>query len=209
VPKRSLKRFLNKVTCGDMRDLLPLLPPNSVDVVFTDPPWCKDMAFLYEVIAEAGARVIKPHGWCFAYSGGFTLPEAMQGMHRWLAWFWLFKARLADIAPAMQGRRIRAASRDVLVFTKGTAIPRERLSSDYEVHKEKKLHPHQQSADFARHILKRIARHGQVLLDPCTGSGTFPAVAKELGMDYIAFDVDPEACKIARARLRKVRRPAT
>lgn len=42
-----------------------------------------------------------------------------------------------------------------------------------------------------------------ILLDPFMGSGTTALAAKELGRNYIGFDVSENYCRIAEERLRK------
>lgn len=48
--------------------------------------------------------------------------------------------------------------------------------------------------------------NAQVILDPFMGSGTTALAAKQLGRDYIGFDISPEYCAMARERLSSVDR---
>lgn len=50
------------------------------------------------------------------------------------------------------------------------------------------------------HILS-WSNEGDVVLDPMCGSGTTCKVAKQLGRNYIGFDISEEYCKIAKERL--------
>jgi len=45
---------------------------------------------------------------------------------------------------------------------------------------------------------------GGIVLDPFAGSGTVGVVAKRMGIKYILIDLNPEYCKMAEERLRKV-----
>jgi DNA modification methylase len=48
---------------------------------------------------------------------------------------------------------------------------------------------------------------GGRVLDPCCGSGTTLVAAKQLGRDAIGFDLSPDACSIARDRLKRTPAP--
>jgi DNA modification methylase len=34
-----MERWINKIHCGDARLILPGIPDNSIDMIFTDPPY--------------------------------------------------------------------------------------------------------------------------------------------------------------------------
>lgn len=53
----------------------------------------------------------------------------------------------------------------------------------------------------ARTYIEAYTRYGDVVLDPCRGGGTVPAVCLELNRHFIAFDVDETAVKPTRRRL--------
>jgi SAM-dependent methyltransferase len=48
---------------------------DSVDLIFTDPPYDKDSVSLYRKAAQVAARILKPGGSFVAYSGQKYLPE--------------------------------------------------------------------------------------------------------------------------------------
>ena len=45
---------------------------------------------------------------------------------------------------------------------------------------------------------------GDIILDPFCGGGTTAVVAKQLGRNFIAFEIDPATADIARKRLELV-----
>lgn len=53
-------------------------------------------------------------------------------------------------------------------------------------------------------LIKSFSNPGEVVLDLFCGSGTACSVAKRLGRNYIGCDINPNAVKIARRRLKKV-----
>jgi DNA modification methylase len=56
--------------------------------------------------------------------------------------------------------------------------------------------PEQLAAD---HVIS-WSNPGDIVLDPFSGSGTTAKAAKELGRQYIGFEINPEYCKIAESR---------
>jgi len=53
----------------------------------------------------------------------------------------------------------------------------------------------------ARHIISTFTEAGCLVLDPFMGSGTTAVVCKELGRDYLGFEIDPAQINIALERL--------
>ena len=47
---------------GDFRDVSKDIPDNSVDLIFTDPPYSKEYLPLYEELAKLAIRILKPGG---------------------------------------------------------------------------------------------------------------------------------------------------
>jgi site-specific DNA-methyltransferase (adenine-specific) len=66
---------------------------------------------------------------------------------------------------------------------------------------DKALHKWGQSLDGFTDIIERFTRAGEIICDPCMGSGTTGVAAVRLGRYFIGIDIDPEAFKIAVARI--------
>ena len=69
--------------------------------------------------------------------------------------------------------------------------------------KEKRFHPTQKPLGLIRQILKEYGKEGQLICDPFMGSGTTALACKQLSMNFIGFEINPEYCKIARERLQQ------
>ena len=48
---------------------------------------------------------------------------------------------------------------------------------------------------------------GDIVLDPFCGSGTTCLAARALGRHYLAFEIDPDTCELARERVRNTQPP--
>jgi site-specific DNA-methyltransferase (adenine-specific) len=66
-------------------------------------------------------------------------------------------------------------------------------------------YPTEKPAWLARRLVELFTEPGDLILDPCSGSGTFCRAAKDLGRRAIGIDLDPEATKLA---VEKMRPPA-
>jgi len=60
----------------DCAEGLRALEAGSVDIIFTDPPYIAAMyEEAYGILAEHGARVLRPGGWLITYAPQYHLPE--------------------------------------------------------------------------------------------------------------------------------------
>ncbi len=65
----------------------------------------------------------------------------------------------------------------------------------------KKLHPTQKPEELLRRIILASSHSGDLVLDPFAGSGTTPAVAKQLHRHWIGIEREPRYVEAARARV--------
>ena len=66
----SIGKFeLNEIYTGDMLELSKSIPDNSIDLIFTDPPYPYEFIQTYSWLSEVAARVLKNNSLCFAYAG--------------------------------------------------------------------------------------------------------------------------------------------
>ena len=65
----------------------------------------------------------------------------------------------------------------------------------------KKVHPTQKPVSLFKYLIKTYTQKGDLVLDPCVGSGTTALAAKRLGRNFICGDSDPDYVDIALNRL--------
>jgi hypothetical protein len=76
--------------------------------------------------------------------------------------------------------------------------------------KEGYIREHSPLSEFVRHekvaewLIKYLTKEGEVILDPFTGSGTIPYVAKKLRRNFIAFEFDPKWVEVAKKRIESI-----
>lgn len=71
------------------------------------------------------------------------------------------------------------------------------------VSKEKVDFPCQIPEEVIKKIILTTAKPGQLIIDTFGGSGTTLKVAKDLGFDYLGFEIDEKSVKIIKERLKK------
>ena len=66
-----------KLELGPMQEIgktiLPNILPNSIDMIFTDPPYSEESIPLYGELAKLARRVLKPGGSLFTIVGHYAL----------------------------------------------------------------------------------------------------------------------------------------
>ena len=66
-----------------------------------------------------------------------------------------------------------------------------------------KLHPTEKNHDLLKELILDNSNEGDIVFDPCCGSGSHLLVAKENGRQYIGIELDENYYKIAKERLSK------
>jgi DNA modification methylase len=197
-----MKALLNTITCGDARELSRSIPDESIDLIFTDPPYLQKYMSLYDWLAEEAARVLKPGGFCLAYCGDFHKYEAMVAMGNHLDYYWDFVAFGTGFGPMIWAKKIIARHKSILAFSKGKGLPRmNTLSIWVGGGQDKRFHTWGQDESTARYYIDCFTSLGDIVWEPFCGGGTTPAVCRQLKRDFIAFEIDPDSADIARKRI--------
>ena len=66
-----------------------------------------------------------------------------------------------------------------------------------------KIHPTEKNHDLLNELITDNTNTGDIVFDPCAGSGAHLTVAKENGRNYLGFEIDEKYYKIAKERLGK------
>ena len=200
-------KYLNQIVTGDARELSKDIPDNSIDLIFTDPPYIKEHMHLYGWLAEEGSRVLKPGGFLLCYVGTYWKYQTLQQLGNHLDFFWDFIALNRGNRPVMWVRHVLAGYKSILVFTKGKPdMPHGHILDVWVGSGEdKRFHTWGQDESTARYYIQWLMRSPDaIVLDPFCGGGTTPAVCKVLDRSFIAFEIDPATAEIARARLQTI-----
>jgi len=193
------------VITGDSRELAKGIPDASIDLVFCDPPYLRKNIDegIYAWLAEEAARVLKPGGFCLAYCGTYYLHDAMMQMGQHLDYFWEYRILFRGSASVHYERRTIPASTPVLAFRHGKkSLPHRAVLDVYKGSgADKAFHKWGQDAYSVQYYLDCFSRPGDVIWDPFAGGGTVPYVCKQLGRNFVAFEIDAAVADIARKRI--------
>jgi hypothetical protein len=195
--------YRNQIVTGDARVLASRLPDESVDMVFTDPPYLKEFIPLYGWLAQEAARVLKPGGYLFAYGAGEHQPEYLRLMQvPGLDYFWVFALLHHGGYPRLWNKRLMSGYKPVFVFTKGKPNTVRWQATVGAVSADKRFHEWGQGDGFPIKTIELLTRPGDVIWEPFCGGGQVPSACVKTGRDYVAFELDPEAAAVARERVR-------
>lgn len=217
---------LNRIYQRDCIDGIGMLPEKSVDLVLTDIPYGEvtkngaDRAkyggqlrridkgdadiltfnlddFLDEVarVSNGGIYIfcgIEQLGTVYSY-----FDSHKDFMVRQCAW------KKSNPSPA-NGQHMWLSSMENCVFAKRRKTKfNERCKSavwEYPVGRSKQ-HPTQKPIDLFKYLVTASSDEGDIVLDPCMGSGTTAVAAAQLGRNFTGFEIRREYIEIANKRL--------
>lgn len=181
------------------------LPDESVDMVFTDPPYHDEYVGLYDKLGGVAKRVLRPGGYCMAYVGKMFLPEVIAALSRHLEYVWVMCVWQPDNNSKIARHNLFEAWRPILVFRKpGKSARREWVPDAVNSVRSKGFHPWQQSEQAPESYIGAYTSPGDTVLDPFCGGGTTAAVCRNIGRKFITYDISEEAIETAMWRLQRV-----
>lgn len=210
--------FVGRIVCGDCVEIMSKMPANAVTLTVTDIPYdvvnrdsnglrnldkgYADQAtfclqdFLAELVRVTSGSI---YVWCgseqvsviraFLVDSGLTTrlciweksnPSPMNGQSVWLS----------GIECCVFGKKRGAVFNE---HCKNTVwrFPTERG----------KLHPTQKSLKLFEYLISVSSNAGDIVFDPCCGSGTTAVAAVKRGRNFCCVDVLPECCEVSRRRV--------
>jgi site-specific DNA-adenine methylase len=187
---------------GDFEEVFTDVPDGSIDCIITDPPYPKEFIECWTKLARFAKRVLKPHGFCIAYSGQMHLPEVMRRMSEHLDYYWTFAVYHEGQTQIVNGVNLICRWKPVLVFQNG----KKKLDTPFEDYfiseqREKNAHEWQQSKSGVAYLVERFTKHGDTIFEPFAGSGTTLIVAKNKGRKVLGAEINEETYNIAKALL--------
>lgn len=186
---------VNKIYCGDCRDLMKELPDKSVDFCFADPPYGINKAswdisycngFEKDCIRVSRGCAITPGqeniGICINNLGteykGIVSAWNINGMT-------FSKIGFENWIPVVMGGDFRHHQSCFRFVVSG----------------KKPDHPSPKPIEFMMEIIIRYTKPNALILDPFLGSGTTAVAALRTGRRFIGIEISPEYCAIAQKRV--------
>ena len=196
----------NSVYIADTTDIefIHSVPKDSMDMVFTDPPWDEGALICYETVGRLANRVLKPGGFVAVYCGKMFLPEILSMLSSWLDYVWMYCVFQPDNNWSMTRANVGIfeAWRPIALFRKPGDYREQRFAPDaLKCTRQKQWHDWQQGIEPIEKYIELLTEPGDIVLDPFVGGATVPYAAMRLKRHYLAFDKEEETVRLALARL--------
>jgi len=185
---------------GDFEEVFKDIPDGSIDCIITDPPYPYEFIEVWSKLSRVAKRVLKPNGYCIAYSGQMYLPEVMQRMSENLDYYWTFAVYHEGQTQIVNGINLMCRWKPVLIFQNGKKKI-ENTFQDYFIseQREKNGHDWQQSKSGVGYLIEMFTKEGDTILEPFAGSGTTIIAARDKKRNVIASEIDEKSYNIAKA----------
>lgn len=186
---------------------------NSIDLIFTDPPYPREYLPCYGWLAREAMRALKPGGFLIAMSGGLYLNKIYRMFDdAGLTYFYEMTHKHGNgNSPTVwigHDKRespypIVARTKPIIIYSKGASWPRVGgVLNFFESQGNSKMYHHWgQDVESARYYIDYFSAPGDLVLDPFIGGGTTLVACGLIGRRCLAFDTDMSALAITRNRL--------
>lgn len=180
--------------------------PGIVDAIVTDPPYVGDSIPLYGFLRDFALRNLRPGGALVVMTWQGILPDVIRALdHPDLSYRWTLSWRYASAnnSTVDHARRVFDRWKPVLLYHYGPMPADATMISD-EITSEapdKRHHEWGQSLEGFEHLVRAVAKPGELVCDPFLGGGTTALAALGQGRDFVGADIDPVHVETARARL--------
>ncbi len=202
LPKVSLPDRVRLIV-GDFRNEILNLNDESVDLVFTDPPYGREAIPLYRDLAHESARVLKPGGSLICYVGHYAIPEVVGLMVPHLRYWWMLCCKHNGNSARLTGVNVFVEWKPMLWFVKERRGGNTDFVSDLVESSQptKDEHDWQQSEAEALYYIAHLTHPGDTVLDPFAGSGTTLIAAHKLDRISIGIEINEQSAEIAKVRI--------
>lgn len=197
-----------KIQNGDFRELGKDIEDNSVDLIFTDPPYDRESIPLYKDLAVFASRVLKPGGSIITYIGQYVMPEILDLFKNAseLKYFWILAVKHTGGASRFHDKQIMVRWKPLLWYVKGDkrALPQNMNDFIESEPPVKGYHEWAQSEVEAEYVIENLTVENAIILDPFMGSGTTGLAALKIKRRFIGFEKNPEKFKVAKKRFEQL-----
>ena len=108
---------------GDFREQLTTLQNNSVDLIFTDPPYGAEYLYLYNDLAVISNSILREGGSLVTYVGHYAIPKVIKMMEdAGLTYWWPIAVMLSGSYARYFPRQVTIKWKPLLWFVKGDRL---------------------------------------------------------------------------------------
>lgn len=222
---KEWKECINEIMHEECFGIMARLPDGIIDCVITDPPYGMDYQSSWRTateqfdkieldcdiewfgqFAKEMFRLLKDNTHAYIFCNDYAISHFRQELEkvgftikRTLVWVKNnhtsgdlegdYGNKTEFLLFCHKGRKELNGSRDTNVLT----FPRVSTL----------LHPTQKPVQIIQYLLEKSSKEGDLILDPFMGSWTTARACKDLGRNFIGFEVSEKYCKIGEERLRQ------
>lgn len=200
--------FINKIIWGDALSVMRELPDNSIDLIFTDPPYPKEYFHTYQYLADQAPRLMKRGASLMMIVPHYSLPDVIKEFDGRLKYRWAMCLNQFSGTHSRMAMGIEVMWKCMLWYVKdaypsGRGFLRDGVEITGKDGQKKSRHKWEQDVSWAEYYIQRLTKEGDTVLDPYVGSGTVAVVCKKLGRNYIGIDYEKTAVETSIERLRE------
>lgn len=209
--------YLNRVICGDALQVIKELPPKSIDLIVTDPPYGDNTSYgtKHTRIAgnehplvglqamSLGYRTLKPNRTAYMFCG----MRHFAFIRSFFAAYTPYKLRdviIWDKVSMGVGYGFRKQYECILVLEKGK--PHYRNSRMLNILRyprvRSNVHPHAKPVSLIKNLILHSSDASNTVLDPFVGSGTTAVAAQQTKRKFIGVEADEKFYRESLKRLR-------
>ena len=192
----------NPIRLGDFYQKSAEIKADSVDLVFTDPPYDDESIPLFEQMAEVAARVLKPGGSLVSYCGHMQLLKAGAALSKHLRFWQPLCCLHSGPFARLTEYGVVARFKPMLWFVKGTRSDKHTFIENVVTgQREKDHHEWQQAESDAAYFIELLSPKGGLVVDFFAGGGTTIIAAQHLGRNAIGYEIDAKHYSAAVKRI--------
>ena len=193
--------------CGDCLEILPTLAPGSVDAVVTDPPYGIDYesgrkGSVDRAIANDETTLVRDAIIETEYPKAVFAtwrcvpPRRPRGMLIWAK----NAGGMGDLSfPWKPDFEVVWVYGNGWSGHRGSGVLRASTICSWNTGPAARCHPHEKPVDLLEQIIEKAP--GEVVLDPCFGSGTTGVACVRLGRRFVGIELEPKYYAIAKRRI--------
>jgi len=202
---------LNKIYNEDFKIGVNLIDDESIDLIFTDPPYLKKYLYTYDYLADLCPRIMKRGASLITIIGHYSLEKIIKKFDGKLKYRWINCMNQFDGSHARMAMGIEVMWKPMLWYVKesypmGRGFLRDGIKiSGKEGQKKSSGHKWEQDISWAMYYIEKLTKPNDVVLDPYIGSGTVAEACIRLNRNFIGFEIDKDFWNICNQKIEKIK----